>query len=137
MVELIAVILILAILTAVTVGRAMPSKLQQLQAARDIVIASVFNAQEKALSQAKAVRVITTATAIDIRVDTNADGTFASNESITYGGTRYPYTIPNGVALTSNTINFDRLGRTTATSITLSKSSSNVVITITGMGYAY
>ncbi len=137
LVELVAVIVILGILTVSVVSRVMPSRLHQLQAARDIVAASLFNAQQKALAQSHAVQVITTASSVDIRVDSNDDGSFNPAESITYAGTRYPLSIPGGVSLSVNTLTFDRLGRTTANSLTLSKSGSSVALTITGMGYVY
>ena len=137
LVELVAVIVILGILSATVASRMMPSRIHQLQGARDIVIASLFNAQQKALAQKHTVQVITTATSVDIRVDSNNNGSFSVNESITYAGTRYPLTIPSGVSLNSNTLTFDRLGRTPATSLTLSKSGGSVNLTITGMGYAY
>ncbi|MDZ7924268.1 MAG: type II secretion system protein [Marinagarivorans sp.] len=137
LVELVAVILILGVLTVTVIARVMPSRIHQLQGARDIVVASLFNAQQKALAQNHAVQVITTATSVDIRVDNNDDGSFSVGESITYAGTRYPLTLPSGVSLNANTLTFDRLGRTPANSLTLSKSGGSVNLTITGMGYAY
>ena len=128
---------IIGMLAAVTSSRMAPHTTLQLQAGRDLLVAALFSAQQKAMAQLAPVRLITSGSTIDIRLDANRDGTFANNESIRVGGTQYPLSLPGGVSLSARQLDYSRLGYTTATSIQASKKSATVTVTVTGTGYAY
>lgn len=137
LVELIAVLVIVGILAAVVSSRVIPHTTLQIQAGRDLLVAALFSAQQKAMAQLAPVRLITSGNTIDIRMDANGDGNFASSESIHFAGTRYPLSLPGGVSLSAHQLNYSHLGHTSATSIQISKKSTTINVTVTGTGYAY
>jgi len=129
--ELITVLVILAILTATAISNLVPSRTFQMQATRDTLVAAFYSSQQKAMMQSAPVRLITSINAIDIRIDSNNDGSFAINESVLLGGVQYPITINPAQSLTSHIIDFDRLGRTSSSTIVLSQSGSSVIFYMT------
>jgi prepilin-type N-terminal cleavage/methylation domain-containing protein len=137
LVELVCVMVIVGILATTVSSRFMSNSVLQLQAGRDQLISSLFVAQQKAMTQFNAVRLITSGSSIDIRVDLNDDGSFAAGESIAYGGTQYPLTVPGGVSFNAVTLTYDRRGYVAPSSITATKGADSVVVTISGTGYAY
>jgi len=132
--ELITVLVILAILTATAISNLVPSRTFQMQATRDTLVAAFYSSQQKAMMQSAPVRLITSINAIDIRIDSNNDGSFAINESVLLGGVQYPITINPAQSLTSHIIDFDRLGRTSSSTIVLSQSGSSVSINVSDNG---
>jgi len=128
---------IIGILAAVTSSRLTPHTTLQLQAGRDLLVSALFSAQQKAMSQMGPVRLFTSGNTIDIRLDANGDGNFASNESIRVAGTQYPLSLTGGVSLSTRQLDYTSLGHTTATSIQVSKKSTAVTVTVSGTGYAY
>lgn len=118
-------------------SRLMPSSLLQIQSDRDLLISALFVAQQKAMSLTSAVQLTTSASIIDIRVDTNDDSIFSPSESIATSGTTYPFTVPGGSTLSTASIGYNRLGHTPATSITLNNAANSVIVTVSGTGYAY
>ena len=52
------------------------------------------------------------------------------------GSVQYPFSFPSGISLDTATLNYDKLGRSTATDLTLSKGAVSVDIKISGSGYA-
>ncbi len=137
LVELIAVTIIIAVIAGATVTHMAPSVTFQLQTGRDTLVAALFHAQQRALAQNDSVRLTTSGGTIDIRQDTDDNSTFESDESIRVGGTQYPITLEDNVSITSHTFDYDKLGETTGTTITISMSSSSVVVTVTDTGFAY
>ncbi len=128
LIELIAVLVIIGVISVSVTSRVTPTTLLQLQANRDVLISALFVAQQKAMSQQSTVQVTTSGSAVDITV---------GGSSIFSGGITYPLTLPGNVTLSSANITYDGLGHTDATSIVLSKDSDSATITITGTGYAY
>lgn len=137
LVELVTVIVILGVLSAVTATRLVPQSSVQVQASRDRLVAAFFMAQQKAMSQGDAVRLSTHADLIDIRVDDDEDGVFDANESLLSAASRYPVRVDDGVVLSTEIFYFDRLGHTSAGTVTLTKKSSSATVTVSGTGYAY
>ena len=137
LVELIAVMTIVSVISATAIVRLMPSAMFELQAARDQTIAALFHAQQKALYTPHALRVILAAGVIDIRQDDNDDGLFSSSESIRVGAVQYPLTLVNGVQVSTHTLNYNSLGETSSdTLITVSKASKSVAISVSASGFA-
>jgi MSHA pilin protein MshC len=137
LVELIAVLVILGILAAVVGSRSMSYSSLNVMGGRDLLVSALFSAQQKAMSQANAVRVSTLGSSIDIRLDSNSDGTFAPSESIRCNGVLYPIDAPGGITFASQTFEFDHLGHTSAGTVSVSKGGDSVDITVTAVGYAY
>ena len=135
--ELVAIIVVIAVIGATAATSLVPSTTFQLQAGRDTVVAALFHAQQRALSQADSVRLTTSGSSIDIRQDANGNSTFESSESILVGSIQYPITLDGNVTITSHTLDYDRLGETTAATITVTKSSSNETVNVSAMGFAY
>lgn len=128
---------VVGVLAAVVGSRLVPQTVFQLQAGRDLLTTALFSAQQKAMAQMAPVRVITSATTIDVRLDANGDGNFASNESIVLAGTRYPLVLDGGVVLSAQNLDYNHLGHTTPAIISVSKGGQSVNVTVTATGYAY
>lgn len=137
LVELITIMVIMGVLSASLASRLMPQSTLQLQAGRDQLVSALFLAQQKAMSQTKAVRLICIGAEVDIRMDSDGDAIFSSSESIRVGGLQYPIALAGGITLSNASLDYNRLGHTTAGSITLSKNSVSVDVTVSGTGYAY
>lgn len=137
LVELITILVILGVLAATVSSRLMPSSLVQLQAGRDQLISALFVAQQNAMAQSHGVRLTTAGSTIDIRIDHNDDGQFAANESLVYGGIRYPLVVTGGVGYSPTTVDYNRIGHTTAATINTFKNTHSVDVRISGTGYAY
>lgn len=137
LVELIAVLVIIGVLAGTAATRLFSPSTYQLQAARDLVVTALYAAQQRAMTQSGAVQFIASADQIDLRQDVNGDGVFSPTESIWAGGQQYPVAIEAGVSLSPQTLSYDRLGRTSAASISVTKGSATLSITVTASGYAY
>ena len=114
-------LILIAVLGTTAITRSLPSSTLQLQASRDTLVAAFFSAQQKAMSQTKAVRLITLSNSIDVRVDANNDGNFSAGESANLGGTQFPLMLIADQSLTITQFDFDRLGRTNSATLTLSQ----------------
>ncbi|WP_370981441.1 Tfp pilus assembly protein FimT/FimU [Agaribacterium sp. ZY112] len=132
LVELITVMILIGIL-AVSATSLFSKDTYSLQKSRDQLVAAFFSAQQLALAQRDRVQLICTSTAIDIRRDLNGNGSFEASESQTLDGVSYPLSLAPGQSLTPATFNFDRLGRTTGRSLTITGGGS-AVIQISNMG---
>jgi len=137
LVELIAVMVVVGVLAAVAGSRLIPHTILQLQAGRDLLVTALFSAQQKAMVQLAPVRVIVSGTSVDVRVDSNGDGSFSSSESVSIAGTQYPLQVGGGVVFTTVNLDYSRLGHTAPAVISVSKGGQNVKVTVTATGYAY
>jgi MSHA pilin protein MshC len=129
--ELIAVITLLGVLSVVLFSRINAVGASRVQASRDDVIAALFFAQQLAMSRSN-IQVNVSASTIDVR----ENGT-----SVTLDSSFYPLNMPSGISLTSSdpTFNYDKLGRTSAGSIQVQSSDGaySVQINIEASGYAH
>lgn len=137
LVELVAVMVIVGIVATVGSSRIASQQGFQLQGGRDVLVSALFIAQQKAMSQTAPVQLTTAGAQVDVRVDANRDGNFTAAESISIVGQQYPITLPGNVVASSSTIQYDRLGRTAATTINVSSASASVAIRISPTGFAY
>jgi len=136
LIELVAVIIIAGVL-AVSVGtRIFPSATLQLQSSRDRVIAAFSSAQQLAMVQRDRVRISFSGNQIDILQDQNNDGNFGAGESVTLNGSSYPLTLAKGLNISSASFDFDRMGRTSAGSLTMTLSGASVNVAISTAGKA-
>lgn len=131
LIELITVMILVGILSITLFSRLGSVGASTVQSGRDDVIAALFFAQQQAMMRSK-IKVVITANAISV----NEDGV-----SIKVSNDYYPLEMPKGVILTPVTLTYDKLGRTTATDITLTGSgNSNGVsakIRVDVSGYAF
>ncbi|MCV6604608.1 MAG: hypothetical protein OIF34_04840, partial [Porticoccaceae bacterium] len=74
-----------------------------------------------------------------VRFVANGSSVTVEENGITLDTANYPLTLPNGISLSpSATLVFDKLGRTSATSFTLSDGSgTSATITVEASGYAH
>lgn len=89
------------------------------------------------MAQLAPVRVIVNGTTVDVRMDSNGDGTFSVSESISIGGARYPLNVEGGISFSARTLDYNHLGHTNSTVISVSKGGQSVDVTVTATGYAY
>lgn len=136
LVELVTIMVIVGVLAAVSVSRIMPNSVMQVQAARDLVVSSLSVAQQQALAQTMPVRVLISSTSIDVRRDGNQDGSFTADESIRFAGVQYPQVLAGNITVSNTTLDYDRLGRTSSATVTLSKSGVSVDVVVSEAGYA-
>ncbi len=134
--ELVTVLVLVGILGATVIVGALPSTSFQIQASRDQVVTAFFSAQQRAMVQTSPVRLSLSApNQIDVREDSDGDGSFADESSLRLGGVQYPIALLPNQTLTAATFDFDRLGRTSASALTLSQSGNSVAITVGATGH--
>lgn len=131
LVELVTVMILIGTLSAVVFSRVGSSATAPVQSGRDDLIAALFFAQQQAMMRTN-ISLVLTANSVSVRENGNA---IRVNDSF------YPLTMPAGVGLPAVTLNYDKLGRTTATQIVLTGSGNSSGVTATirvdASGYAY
>ena len=131
LVELIAVLTILGVLSVVLMVRMDGVGASRVQASRDDVIAALFFAQQLAMSESN-VRVLVSANSIDVQ---------RNNVSVSLDSSFYPLVMPSDVQLNSSSAQFsyDKLGRTSAGSIQVQTSDGrySATVRLEATGYAY
>ena len=131
LIELITVMILIGIVSVVLVSRVGSVGTAPIQSSRDDLIAALFFAQQQAMMR-KNISVVLSADSITVR-ENNAD--------IVGSTDRYPLRLPAGVTLSPATLVYDKLGRTTATDITLTGSGNSSGVTarvrVEASGYAF
>lgn len=130
LIELIAVIVLLAAISVGVMSRFVDTG-SAVQASRDDVIAALFYAQQVAMardSTTNPIRVVTLSNSISVT---------ENGSPLLSGSVQYPLVFDGGVSLTpATTLNFDKLGRTSASTFTLSRSGVTATVTVSDSGYA-
>src|SRR3954468_681171 len=132
LIELISVIILISIISVSLFSRLGNVSSANIQAGRDDLIAALFFAQQTAMARGN-IQVTLAATSVNVT---------DNGVKIVVHSKAYPLDLPYGIRITSPamplTLSYDRLGRTTATTITLSGSGSlNAVVTLEASGYAH
>jgi len=127
LIELVAVLVLLGILSGVAVSRSFSSSAFELQAARGQLISTFRAAQQLAMIQSDDVVFSTAGNQLNI---TRSGAVLSS-----LNGLALPVQLNSGFSLSAVSFSFDRLGRTTASSLSLSKDDSSVTITVSSAGY--
>jgi MSHA pilin protein MshC len=131
LIELITVMILLGILSITLFSRLGSVNSSVIQSGRDDLIAALFFAQQQAMMRSNISLVLT---ANSVSVNENSNPIAVSNDF-------YPLIMPAGVSLPALTLNYDKLGRTTATQIVLTGSGNSSGVTATIQvdisGYAY
>ncbi len=131
LVELIAVITLLGVLSVVLFSRINSVSASRVQASRDDVIAALFFAQQLAMSRSN----------IQLTVSANSINVTENGNSIKLDSSFYPLAMPGGISLAATPSNFsyDKLGRTSPGVIQIQTSdgaySINVSVEITGYAH--
>lgn len=131
LVELITVMILVGILSVALFSRLGPVHIAAVQSGRDDIIAALFFAQQQAMMRPN-ISVVVTATTISVN-DNGAPIAVSANF--------YPLAMPVGVNLTPRTFAYDRLGRTTAATITITGSGNSAGtsarVQVEASGYAF
>lgn len=128
LIELIAVMVILSVVSITVTARFSDGKAASVQAGRDDLIAALFFAQQTAMARNN-IQVIVSATNVSVT---------ENGMAISLNQDAYPLSFPANVTATAATFTYDKLGRVnSAGSITLSLDGTSAVITVDGSGYAY
>ncbi len=128
LVELITVMILIGIISMSLFSRIGAVTSANVQAGRDDLIAALFFAQQTAMARS-GIQLTLSATSINIT---------ENGSSIVVPSVGYPLSLPSGVTATTATLVYDKLGRTTATTITLSSSNgASAQIKVEASGYAY
>lgn len=135
LVELIAVLLIVGILSVAAFSRIIPADSAQLQSSRDMIVAAFYSAQQLAMTRQHQVQLITGISSIDIRMDSNNDSNFTADESVTVGGVAYPISFPPSQTLTAANFNYNRLGYTSGGTLQLRQNGQLVAIDVDDSGF--
>jgi MSHA pilin protein MshC len=134
LIELIVVIILVSILSVSVTSRFPSGEASLVQTSRDDVIAALFFAQQAGMARSSStntIRFVFSSTQISVE----ENGTPLSNGSVTY-----PLTLNNGVSLAgsvSSPYSYDKLGRTNAATLTISRGSISAQVQLSGAGYAY
>ncbi|GAB1259526.1 prepilin-type N-terminal cleavage/methylation domain-containing protein [Aurantivibrio plasticivorans] len=128
--ELVTIIVILGVLTFFTLPRLNISD-SSLLAGRDTVVAAANHAQQVAMARASVSNPIT------LVVNTASIDVQESGNSVVIPGVEYPISFENGVSVTAGTgvLAFDKLGRTTPTTISLNNGGASVAVEASGYAH--
>jgi MSHA pilin protein MshC len=131
LIELVTVMILLGVVSVVLFSRVGSASTAPMQSGRDDLIAALFFAQQQAMMRSN-IYVVLTANSVSVN---------ENNTPIAVSNDFYPLTMPAGVSLPALTLNYDKLGRTTATQIVLTGSGNSSGVTATiqvdASGYAY
>lgn len=126
LIELIAVIILVGVMSVTLFSRLGSISSTNVQASRDDLIAALFFAQQTAMARS-GIQLAVTANTVSVTENlppiTSLQG--------------YPLSFPSGVTATPFVFSYDKLGRTTASVITLTSSGGSAVITVEASGYAH
>lgn len=128
LVELIAILIILGIVGgSLASSGVFNSTSLNMQSSRDQVVSAFFMAQQLAMATDETVTLrISSPNIIDVRIN---------GSSATLGGVSFPLALGSNQTLSVATFTFDRLGKTSANSLTLAEGSNSVQINISSTGY--
>jgi MSHA pilin protein MshC len=131
LIELVTVMILLGVVSVVLFSRVGSASTAPMQSGRVDLIAALFFAQQQAMMRSN-ISVVLTANSVSVN---------ENNTPIAVSNDFYPLTMPAGVSLPALTLNYDKLGRTTATQIVLTGSGNSSGVTATiqvdASGYAY
>lgn len=132
LIELVTVIMLVSILAAAFFrSPTFSGDIAAVQAGRDDLVAALFYGQQIAMARDSAtnpIRLVTTANSVSVT---------ENSIPLLSGSVQYPLAVSSGVQITpAVTLNFDKLGRTTATTFTISKNGASATVLVSDSGYA-
>ncbi len=128
LIELITVIILVSIISVTAFSRLGNISSANVQASRDDIIAALFFAQQTAMARNN----------IQLVVTSNSVSVTENGTPIVVHSKGYPLALASGVSATVATLTYDKLGRTSATTIGLSSTSgASASIVVEASGYAH
>jgi MSHA pilin protein MshC len=128
LIELITVIILISIMSVTLMSRLSSVSTANLQSGRDDLIAALFFAQQTAMARS-GIQLILTANSVS--VTENGTPLIVHNKG-------YPLSFPSGVSTSALNLTYDKLGRTTATTIILTATGgASAIVTVEASGYAH
>ncbi|AFU98051.1 type II secretion system protein [Simiduia agarivorans] len=128
LVELIAVLALVGVLSTVAFTRFNAGYESQVQQSRDQLVAALFFAQQLAMDRSGNVQLVTSSNQFTVTLD----GVDARS-----GGYAFPVNLPAGISLTPASFSYNRLGETSAAALVLSHSDgATVTVNVSASGYA-
>lgn len=131
LIELISVMILVGVLSVTLVSRLGNVHSASVQSGRDDLIAALFFAQQTAMMRPN----------ISVVISSNSVSVNENNNPIRVSTSYYPLEMPAGVTLSSAILNYDKLGRTTETNITLTGSGNSSGVSarvrVEASGYAF
>jgi MSHA pilin protein MshC len=128
LIELVTVMILISIISVTLMSRLGSVSSANLTAGRDDLIAALFFAQQTAMARSN-IQLILTANAINVT---------ENGVSLQVHSQGYPLSLPSGVSAAPVTLSYDKLGRTSATSILLTASGGlSATIVVEATGYAH
>lgn len=129
MVELIAVVILTGILAVTLLSRIGTASIADIQTSRDDIIAALFFAQQTAMARDN----------IQLSITANTINVTENGNPIRIHSDAYPLALPSGVSVTAvpATFSYDKLGKTTPGSITVTRDGVSATITVEASGYAH
>ncbi len=127
LIELITVVILVSIISVTLFSRLGSVNTANLQAGRDDLIAALFFAQQTAMARSN----------IQLILTNNSVSVTENGTPIVIHSKGYPLSFPSGVTTAAKILSYDKLGRTTATTITLNANSASALITVEATGYAH
>lgn len=132
LIELIAVVILISIISVTAMSRFSSLYITKVQAGRDDLIAACFFAQQIAMARSSSTNVVR------LVVSTSSISVTENNSPISTGELKFPMSFSSGVSASpATTFVFDKLGRTTAGTITLAASGATVAVIVESSGYAH
>ncbi|MDO3383002.1 pilus assembly FimT family protein [Gilvimarinus algae] len=128
LIELIAVMVILGIIGITVSSRFTDGEIASVQASRDDLLAALFFAQQSAMARDN----------IAVQVSSTSVSVTENGTPIRVHQDAYPLNFASGVQAGSDLLlTYDKLGRTTAATITLTSGGTSALVTVSDSGYAY
>lgn len=128
LIELITVIILISIMSITLMSRLGNVNSATLQASRDDLIAALFFAQQTAMAR----------NGIQLVLATNSVSVTENGTPLIVHSKGYPLSFSSGVTASTANLTYDKLGRTTPTTITLTASGgASAVVTVEASGYAH
>lgn len=129
LIELIAVIIVIGVLTIGVSSRFADSNSSVVQASRDDIIAALFFAQQTAMARNN----------IQLTISSNSISVTENGNPLRIHSDAYPLIVPSGTSIiaTPSTFTYDKLGKTTPGRITVSRDGASATITVEASGYAH
>ena len=129
LIELIAVMIVVGILAISIFARFPDSNAASVQTSRDDIIAALFFAQQTAMARDN----------IQLSITANTINVTENGNPIRIHSDAYPLALPSGVNVTAvpSTYSYDKLGKTTPGSITVTRDGVSATITVEASGYAH
>ena len=127
LIELITVMILVSVVSVTLFSRIGSISSTNVQASRDDLIAALFFAQQTAMARSS----------IQLIVSSGAVSVTEGGTPIVIHSKAYPLNFSSGVTASPITFTYDKLGRTTAGTITLTGGGANATVTVEASGYAH